>query len=65
MNDPIVNLESKASAKATRLRLIQTIGISLAVLNFLIILFHFLRQLKTSDRLVDSAPRNPGNSIHR
>ncbi|WP_320821942.1 ATP-binding protein [Reinekea sp.] len=55
MNDLTINLESKASAKATRLRVIQTVGISLAVLNFLIILLHFLRQLKSSDQSVDSA----------
>jgi len=62
MNDLTVNLESKASAKATRLRLIQTVGISLAVLNFLFILLHFLRQLKTSDQSIDNA-RNETQEI--
>lgn len=55
MNDLTVDLERVASSKATRLRLIQTVGISLALLNFLIILFHFLRQLRDSDRKIEAA----------
>ncbi len=55
MNDLTVELEQVAASKATRLRLIQTIGISLALINFLIILFHFLRQLRDSDRKIEAA----------
>jgi HPt (histidine-containing phosphotransfer) domain-containing protein len=55
MNDLTVNLENVATSKATRLRMIQTVGISLAVINFLIILFHFIRQLNSSDRALDRA----------
>lgn len=55
MNDLTVNLEAIAGSKATRLRLIQTVGISLAVINFLIILFHFIRQLNSSDRALEKA----------
>lgn len=55
MNDLTIELEGVASSKARRLRWIQTIGISLAVLNFFIILFHFLRQLKESDQKVERA----------
>lgn len=55
MNDLTVNLELVATSKATRLRLIQTVGITLAVINFLIILFHFVRQLNSSDRALGKA----------
>lgn len=57
MNDLTVSLEQVASSKATRLRIIQTIGISLALLNFFIIMFHFLRQLRESDAKVEEARR--------
>lgn len=55
MNDLTVALEGVASSKATRLRIIQTIGISLAILNFFIIMFHFIRQLKHSDQRLEAA----------
>ena len=55
MNTLTSSLESLASSKASRLRTIQTIGISLAILNFFIIMFHFLRQLRKSDAKVESA----------
>ncbi len=55
MNDLTVTLEQVASSKATRLRLIQTIGIALAVLNFLFIMMHFLRQLRSSDEVIEKA----------
>ncbi|WP_370979233.1 ATP-binding protein [Agaribacterium sp. ZY112] len=55
MNDLTVELEHVATSKATRLRWIQTVGISLAIINFLIILVHFLGQLKESDRRVERA----------
>ncbi|MHB1676311.1 MAG: type IV pili methyl-accepting chemotaxis transducer N-terminal domain-containing protein [Sulfuriferula sp.] len=55
MNELTTHLESEASAKAGRLRQIQTIGIALALLNFGFILFHFLRQLRESDQLIEAA----------
>lgn len=55
MNDLTVDLEKVASSKATRLRIIQTIGISLAVINFLFIMLHFLRQLRDSDAVLEQA----------
>lgn len=55
MNNLTVDLEAVASSKASTLRLIQTVGISLAVLNFFIIMFHSIRQLRDSDRKIDAA----------
>lgn len=55
MNEFTTALEKVASAKADRLRLIQVTGISLALINFLIILFHFIRHLRTSDALAEAA----------
>ncbi len=55
MNNLTVALEGVATSKATRLRMIQTVGISLAVINFLIIMFHFLKQLRESDRRIEAA----------
>ncbi len=57
MNDLTVDLENVASSKATRLRMIQTIGITLAVINFFIIMFHFLRQLRESDEKIAAAQK--------
>ena len=55
MNTLTVELEQVAASKANRLRLIQTVGITLAVINFFIIMFHFLRQLRESDVKIESA----------
>lgn len=55
MNDLTVALENVASSKAKKLRIIQTIGISLAIVNFFIIMFHFLRQLRASDKKTEQA----------
>lgn len=55
MNNLTINLEQIASSKAERLRLIQTVGISLAIINFLFIMLHFLRQLRDSDIVLDKA----------
>lgn len=55
MNTLTGSLEGLASSKAARLRMIQTVGISLAILNFFIIMFHFLRQLRESDAKVELA----------
>ncbi len=55
MNTLTLDLENVASSKATTLRLIQTVGISLAIINFFIILFHFIRQLRESDEKIEAA----------
>ena len=55
MNDLTVDLEAVAASKATTLRVIQTVGISLAIINFFIIMFHFLRQLRESDQKIEAA----------
>jgi two-component system chemotaxis sensor kinase CheA len=57
MNTLTTALEKVASAKAGRLRLIQTAGISLALINFMIILLHFIRRLRASDALAEAARR--------
>lgn len=57
MNDLTVALEKGASARAERLRLIQVGGISLALINFVIILFHFIRKLGEGDRRIEAARR--------
>lgn len=57
MNDLTLSLEEVAASKAKRLRLIQTIGISLAIVNFLFILLHFVRQLRDSDAVIEKARR--------
>ncbi len=57
MNNLTIDLENYASSKAAKLRMIQTLGIVLAILNFFLILFHFLRQLRESDAKTDAARR--------
>ncbi len=55
MNDLTTDLEQEASAKAEQLRLVQTLGILLALLNFAFILFKFIRKLQESDRQIERA----------
>lgn len=55
LNDVAISMRDIAQEKAERLRLIQTIGIGLAVINFFLILFHFLRKLRRSDAEVEKA----------
>lgn len=57
MNDLTISLEQVAASKAVRLRIIQTVGISLAIINFLFILLHFVRQLRDSDKVIEQARR--------
>jgi signal transduction histidine kinase len=63
MNDLTSRIEQLSSAKATTLRAVQVAGITLATLNFLLILFHFLRHLRESDRLVERARRETDNIL--
>jgi len=62
MNELTISLEQVAASKATRLRTIQTVGISLAILNFLFIMLHFVRQLRESDAIIEKA-RNETTEI--
>ena len=55
MNQLTIDLEKVATSKAKTLRYIQTAGITLAIVNFLIILFHFLGELKKNDRKLEAA----------
>lgn len=55
MNDLTLRLEAVAASKATRLRTIQTVGICLAIANFLFIMLHFLRQLRDTDVVLEKA----------
>jgi two-component system, chemotaxis family, sensor kinase CheA len=48
-------VEGVAQRKAERMRGIQSIGISLAVVNFFLILFHFLKRLRHSDALIEKS----------
>lgn len=57
MNGLTTHLERLAKQKADRLRLIQTVGIVLALINFGFILFHFLRQLREGDQRIEAAQR--------
>lgn len=57
MNRLTTHLEQFAKQKADRLRWVQTIGITLALINFGFILFHFLRQLRDGDQRIEAARR--------
>lgn len=55
MNTMTTDLEHVARSKANTLRMIQLAGMSLAILNFIFIIFHSIRQLRASDRKIDEA----------
>lgn len=55
MNNLTSDLEALAGNKAERLRIIQTTGIMLALGNFFLIMFHFLKQLRQRDEAVEKA----------
>lgn len=55
MNSLTTALEEKAQHKADTLRLVQSAGIALALVNFIFILMKFIRRLRDSDRLVEAA----------
>lgn len=55
MNNLTVDLENVATNQAKVLRLVQTAGISLAIINFLIILVHFIGELRSNDRKLEAA----------
>ncbi|MBM97176.1 MAG: hypothetical protein CMI09_15165 [Oceanospirillaceae bacterium] len=55
MNDLTNELERIARDKSNTLRMIQAAAITLAILNFFLILFHFLGQLRRSDAVAEEA----------
>tara|TARA_R110001583_G_scaffold16896_5_gene69039 strand:- start:2448 stop:4544 length:2097 start_codon:yes stop_codon:yes gene_type:complete len=55
MNDLTNDLETIARNKSETLRMIQAGAITLAILNFLLILFHFIGQLRRSDSVAEEA----------
>ena len=55
MNELTTDLEAAASQRASTLRMVQTAGIVLALLNFIFILFKFLGRLRQSDAAVEQA----------
>lgn len=55
MNTLTNDLEQVAKDKTTTLRMIQTGAIGLAILNFFLILFHFIGQLRRSDEALEVA----------
>jgi two-component system chemotaxis sensor kinase CheA len=55
MNDLTTQVEIGAAGKAEKLRLVQAAGMILAILNFALILFHFLKQLRRSDQALEAA----------
>ena len=54
MNELTTALEAVAAQRANTLRTVQTVGIALALLNFVFILFKFLRRLRQSDAEIDA-----------
>jgi two-component system, chemotaxis family, sensor kinase CheA len=57
MNDLTTALEADAAQRATNLRWVQTGGIALALLNFVFILFKFIRRLRESDQIAEAAAK--------
>lgn len=55
MNDLTTRLAGLAQDKAEQLRMFQSVGITLATINFALLLFHFLRKLNRSDAAAEEA----------
>lgn len=55
MNRLTIRFKELSDKKTTLLRTIQIIGISLATINFFVILFHFLKQLRTRESQLELA----------
>ncbi|MES2401046.1 MAG: ATP-binding protein [Pseudomonadota bacterium] len=54
-NDFVTETQQIGASRASVLRMVQTGGIVLALLNFAFILFKFLRRLRTSDAAIEAA----------
>ena len=55
MNDLTTHVERTAAGRAQTLRAVQAGGMVLAILNFFLILFHFMKQLRRSDQAREEA----------
>lgn len=56
-------LETLSAAKAAKLRMVQVAGITLALINFVFILYTFLGQLRRSDLAVEEAHKETDNIL--
>lgn len=56
-NQFVTETQAIGASRASRLRMIQTAGILLALLNFAFILFKFLRRLNENDRRIEAAQK--------
>jgi signal transduction histidine kinase len=54
-NDFVTETQALGASRASTLRMVQTAGVVLALLNFIFILFKFLRRLQTSDAAIEAA----------
>lgn len=63
MNRLTTVLEQGANEKANTLRIIQSTGILLALLNFIFILFKFIRRLRENDRQIETAQNETGEIL--
>jgi HPt (histidine-containing phosphotransfer) domain-containing protein len=54
-NDFVTETQGLGASRASALRMVQTAGVLLALLNFVFILFKFLRRLRTSDAAIEAA----------
>lgn len=58
------SVEAAANTKTNRMRQIQVIAIILALINFVYIVFKFLRRLNASDRMAESARRETDDILN-
>jgi HPt (histidine-containing phosphotransfer) domain-containing protein len=63
MNDLTSRVEATAADKATTLRMVQVGGISLATINFIVILVHFIGHLRRSDREIERARKETSDIL--
>ena len=54
-NDFVTETQALGASRASTLRMVQTGGVLLALLNFIFILFKFLTRLRTSDAAIETA----------
>lgn len=53
-NEFVTETQALGASRASTLRMVQTAGVLLALLNFVFILFKFLRRLRTSDAAIEA-----------
>ncbi|NNF61416.1 MAG: hypothetical protein HKO55_00865 [Gammaproteobacteria bacterium] len=62
-NGLTVHMEYESTRRAARLRIIQVTGICLALINFFVILFHFIRNLNKYDAMIEQARKETGEIL--